>query len=63
MHSLTKVHDFLTVGAAALLQEAVIAGLELPDSYLDTNAKGTLNICGAALENGVKRVIHKVLTL
>ena len=29
-----------------------------PDSYLDTNAKGTLNICQAALENGVKRVIH-----
>ena len=29
-----------------------------PDSYLDTNVKGTLNICGAALENGVKRVIH-----
>lgn len=29
-----------------------------PDSYLDTNVKGTLNICQAALENGVKRVIH-----
>lgn len=29
-----------------------------PDSYLDTNIKGTLNICQAALENGVKRVIH-----
>jgi L-glutamine---4-(methylsulfanyl)-2-oxobutanoate aminotransferase len=28
-----KVHDFLTVGAAAPLQEAAIAGLELPDSY------------------------------
>jgi aminotransferase len=27
------VHDFLTVGAAAPLQEAAIAGLELPDSY------------------------------
>ena len=28
-----KVHDFLTVGAAAPLQEAAIAGLEFPDSY------------------------------
>lgn len=28
-----KVHDFLTVGAAAPLQEAAIAGLDLPDSY------------------------------
>ena len=28
-----KVHDFLTVGAAAPLQEALIAGLTLPDSY------------------------------
>jgi aminotransferase len=28
-----KVHDFLTVGAAAPLQEAAIAGLQLPDSY------------------------------
>ena len=29
-----------------------------PDSYVDTNVKGTLNICQAAMENGVKRVIH-----
>lgn len=28
-----KVHDFLTVGAAAPLQEAAVTGLELPDSY------------------------------
>lgn len=28
-----KVHDFLTVGAAAPLQEAAVAGLELPDEY------------------------------
>ena len=28
-----KVHDFLTVGAAAPLQEAAIAGLDMPDSY------------------------------
>ncbi len=28
-----KVHDFLTVGAAAPLQEAAVAALEFPDSY------------------------------
>ncbi|MCD8268489.1 MAG: NAD-dependent 4,6-dehydratase LegB [Parabacteroides sp.] len=28
-----------------------------PDSYVDTNIKGTLNICQAARENGVKRVL------
>jgi aspartate/methionine/tyrosine aminotransferase len=28
-----KVHDFLTVGAAAPLQEAAVTALELPDSY------------------------------
>lgn len=28
-----KVHDFLTVGAAAPLQEAAVAGLEMPDPY------------------------------
>ena len=33
IHSARKVHDFLTVGAAAPLQEAAVAGLELPDSY------------------------------
>lgn len=31
--SARKVHDFLTVGAAAPLQEAAVAGLELPDAY------------------------------
>ncbi|MFW2535035.1 MULTISPECIES: NAD-dependent 4,6-dehydratase LegB [unclassified Legionella] len=29
-----------------------------PDSYVDTNVKGTLNICQAALENEVGRIIH-----
>ena len=28
-----KVHDFLTVGAAAPLQEAAVVGLEMPESY------------------------------
>ncbi len=30
-----KVHDFLTVGAAAPLQEAAVAGLELPGDYYE----------------------------
>lgn len=29
-----------------------------PDSYIDTNVRGTANMCRAALENGVKRLIH-----
>ncbi len=29
-----------------------------PDSYVDTNIKGTVNICKAALDNGCSRVIH-----
>jgi len=29
-----------------------------PDSYVDTNVKGTLNMCQAARENGVGRFIH-----
>lgn len=28
-----------------------------PDSYIDTNVKGTLNICQAAMDAGVRRVI------
>ncbi len=30
-----KVHDFLTVGAAAPLQEATVVALELPDTYYE----------------------------
>lgn len=33
IEAVRKVHDFLTVGAASPLQEALIAGLTLPDSY------------------------------
>lgn len=29
-----------------------------PSSYVDTNVNGTLNICQAALDNGVRRIIH-----
>lgn len=34
-----KVHDFLTVGAAAPLMEAAVAGLTLPDSYYEDLAE------------------------
>lgn len=29
-----------------------------PDSYVDTNVKGTLNICQASMENGVQLLLH-----
>jgi NAD dependent epimerase/dehydratase len=29
-----------------------------PDSYVDTNVRGTVNICQAALDFGVSRIIH-----
>ena len=29
-----------------------------PDSYVDTNIRGTLNICQAALDNSCERIIH-----
>lgn len=35
-----KVHDFLTVGAAAPLQEAAISALQLPQSYYDQLTAG-----------------------
>ena len=41
---------------AALI--AIPFSYSAPESYVDTNIKGTLNICQAARENGVKKVIH-----
>jgi aspartate/methionine/tyrosine aminotransferase len=35
INGVRKVHDFLTVGAAAPLQEAAIAGLRMPDAYYE----------------------------
>jgi NAD dependent epimerase/dehydratase len=40
---------------AALI--AIPYSYTVPDSYVDTNVKGTLNICQASLDNGVGRVI------
>ena len=41
---------------AALI--AIPYSYSAPDSYIDTNVKGTLNICQGALENDVSRIIH-----
>ncbi|WP_446898653.1 pyridoxal phosphate-dependent aminotransferase [Clostridium sp. LBM24168] len=35
IENVRKIHDFLTVGAAAPLQEAAIAGLKMPGEYYD----------------------------
>ncbi len=36
MERIKKVHDFLTVGAAAPLMEAAVAGLTMPEEYYET---------------------------
>lgn len=38
--AIRKVHDFLTVGAPAPLQEAAVTALEMPDSYYTALADG-----------------------
>jgi NAD dependent epimerase/dehydratase len=53
--SITKDVDTIFHLAALI---AIPYSYVAPDSYIDTNVTGTLNICQAALENGVKRVIH-----
>jgi len=52
---ITKETD-LIFHLAALI--AIPYSYVAPDSYVDTNVKGTLNICQAAKENGCERVIH-----
>lgn len=41
---------------AALI--AIPYSYHAPQSYIDTNINGTLNICQAAINNGIERVIH-----
>lgn len=41
---------------AALI--AIPYSYQAPDSYVDTNIRGTLNICQAVRDNGVNRLIH-----
>jgi len=49
-------------GCDAVLHLAALIGIPYsyhsPDTYVDTNIKGTLNVLQAARELGVKRVIH-----
>ena len=58
IEAVRKVHDFLTVGAAAPLQEALIAGLTLPDSYYEqlqeTYAKKRELFCSGLDEIGLE---------
>lgn len=53
--SITKKTDVI-FNLAALI--AIPYSYIAPDSYVDTNVKGTLNICQAALENGLGKVIQ-----
>ena len=41
---------------AALI--AIPYSYKAPDSYIDTNIKGTSNICSAAKSNNVKKIVH-----
>lgn len=52
----------ITKGADVVFHLAALIAIPYsylaPDSYVDTNVKGTLNICQAALANEVGRIIH-----
>ena len=54
-HSVIKDVDVIFHLAALI---AIPYSYAAPDSYVDTNIKGTLNICQAALDHSVERVIH-----
>jgi NAD dependent epimerase/dehydratase len=53
--SITKDVDIIFHLAALI---AIPYSYIAPDSYVDTNIRGTLNICQAAKENGGIRIIH-----
>jgi nucleoside-diphosphate-sugar epimerase len=52
----------LAKGAEAIFHLAALIPIpysyRAPDSFVDTNVKGTLNICQAALANNVEKLIH-----
>lgn len=54
-YKITKDIDVIFHLAALI---AIPYSYTAPASYVDTNIKGTLNICQAALENGCKKIIH-----
>jgi aminotransferase len=47
MDKIKQYHDFNAVGAAAILMEAAIVGLEMPESYYDGLAAHYAHIEGA----------------
>jgi aminotransferase len=69
IEAVRKVHDFLTVGAAAPLQQAAVTALEFPQSYYDdllrsyTNKRSTLlsYLEQTGLEYGVPEGAYYVL--
>jgi len=54
-HKITKNIDIIFHLAALI---AIPYSYVAPDSYIETNVKGTLNICQAARSNNVSRLIH-----
>lgn len=54
-HEITKNIDCVFHLAALI---AIPYSYVAPQSYVETNVNGTLNICKAALQNNVQRVIH-----
>ena len=54
-HELVKEVEIIYHLAALI---AIPFSYKAPQSYVDTNINGTLNICQAALAEGVKRLIH-----
>ncbi|QAA94716.1 NAD-dependent 4,6-dehydratase LegB [Pollutimonas thiosulfatoxidans] len=54
--------DHITKGVDVVFHLAALIAIPYsyiaPDSYVDTNIKGTLNICQAARNNSVERIIH-----
>jgi len=52
----------ITQGQDAIFHLAALIAIPYsyvaPDSYIDVNVRGTLNICQAARENGVGRILH-----
>jgi dTDP-glucose 4,6-dehydratase len=57
-HSVRRaVHDCdVVLHLAALI--GIPYSYHSPDSYVDTNVKGTLNVLQAAMESGVRRLVH-----
>ena len=60
------VHEAMRGCDAVLHLAALIAipySYHSPDTYIDTNVKGTLNVLQAARQLGVKRIIHTSTTV